>query len=414
MLPKHASKGEVYAAQLPDGRYAACQVVGEREKHIEIVGLHWLGGDLPTLEQLTDAPALEVYHHTHKPHVDRVNVSSVPPYWVTCIGSKAPIVSSERPTKAFSAWRAPFHDILRQWRWDHEVPAEEKAAYVRAHRGEPVVLKLGDAEHTLNSTTWRLWLGPQTSTKAPAFTLPVDPDATLDWSELLKLGALTEIVYTGHDASFAEYLRSRKRIRRVVWRDHRQERIDLRGSGVRIFGVDAAERPLELTIDGLADLHLYGTASGLRVKDPQEGWGLRIHLQCSELPNAAIPGLRHLRGLGARNLQTAHLSRLLPYDELQSASLAGAPGELHELHTLSKLPALRRLALRDFYRGDFDAFPAPRQLGKLDTLEGHGLPEKAMLKLSECGKELRCCALGGSKPESWVEEHLNKENTLSP
>lgn len=407
MLPKRASKGEIYAAQLPDGRYAACQVVEEREKHVELTALHWIGEAPPTLEALEGAKPLEVYHHTHKPHIDRVNVDAAPPYWVTRVGTRAPIISGGQPTRAFSAWRAPFDDILRQWRWDHEVPAEEKAAYLRAHRGEKITLKLDGREHLVDSDTWRLWLGSsgQSTAKTPAFAVPLAPDARIDWGELLKLGALAEIVYNGHDPGFAEYLRSRKRIRRVVWRSHQQESIDLRGSGVRILGLDAADQPLELSVDALADLYIYGTASGLRVHDEQQGWGLRMHLQHSELPEGAVAGLSRLRALGARNLEMAHLSRLMPYAELQSASLAGAPGELREIDALRKLPSLRRLALRDFYRGDFDAFPPAAEMSALDTLEVHGLPEKAVLKLCERGNALRCCTIGGSKSDSWVEEH---------
>ena len=389
-LPARASVGQVFSAQLADGRYAACQVIGAHGDEVEIIGLDWLGERPPTLDELAAVRPLRIHHHAHKPHIARLNVPEAPPFWFELVGQREPIARFPGRSNAWSGWGAAVNHALSQWRWDHEAPAEKKEAYRQAHGDEEVRLVFAGQEHVLPARTWRLWLGPSKGT--PRFALQVDPDAALDWAQLDQLGALAEVVYTGRDPGFAEFLRTRW-LTRATWRGHRQSAIDLRGAALRELTIDAGDAPLDLAVDKLMELTVHGTAAQLRLDNPAEGRGLRLALVGAALPAAPIAGCSELHWLGMRGLEAADCGRLVGYEHLQSVSLCGAPGALRELGALAALPELRRIALRDFYDAELAALPNAASWPQLDTFEWTGLGEAQHAQLEQHFAGLRVLAM---------------------
>lgn len=374
--------GDVFVTELPDGRFAACQVVADLGARVELLALDWLGASRPT--------AIGDVRLAPKEPRARVNAERSPPYHFERLGNAEPVARFDRPCRSFSGWSAATYSLYaRQRSFPLDLPMSGRAE-----------LEIGGVVTELDvGQTWRLWLGPER--RGPAFAIPVAADTPIDWSELDKLGALREVEYAGRDPGFAAFLRRRPGIVRAVWYRHGQREIDLRGANLAAFCVTASG--VELHIDGVDELRL-SALEAIAVREPRRGRGLRLVLPGPELAGP-IDGLDELRELSARALRVADLERLCGYRRLESVELRGAPGELRSVAALAALPGLRRLSLHDFYEGELASLPI--ELLELDTLELHGLRRSDAAALRPRSRGVRRVEIRGVKGDAWIAANID-------
>jgi hypothetical protein len=400
-----ARAGEVYTTQLHDGRWCACQVVRAEEREVELLALDWIGDAPPAPDALAGVGALHV-EEAGALVPCRVNAGPVPPWRFALVGEQPLVATFERRCASWSGWGFVPHQVHAWWRWNHLVPEEIKATRREQHRrrGERVEIVLHGRAHSLEESTWRVWLGPE-ALPGVAHQLPVDPAIAVEWERLEPLATLSEVHYTGRDPAFAAFLATRPFVSRMLWRGHAQRRIDLSKTWLEGISVEVGPEPLELVLPPVArsvSLLPVAGAPRVRVVDPREGWGLSLGVRHEEVPDG-IDGVPALRNLALWGLEEADATRLARFPSLQTLELRGSPGVLRNPGALAELPDLRELVLRDLF--DFpaaevppaDAWPA------LDTFEASGVlaSDAEILRARLAG--LRVLSIREARSSAWLE-----------
>lgn len=401
--------GEIYALQLHDGRWGACQVIWAEETQVELLALDWIGASPPKLEALKDVGAL-MLESEPEPAPCRINVSPVYPWRVKRVGEARLIASFEDRCTAWSGWGYIAHQVLAQWRWVHEVPEEVKKARSRLQerRGESVSLEIGGISRVMDASTWRLWIGPQ-DIPGMSHHLRFSADEPVPWHRFEPLQLVNEVQYEGTDPGFVSFLESRPFVARVLWRGHGQREIDLSNTWVRTFTLEVGDEPVDVTVsERLEALHLTGKVSPERVSvtDRRDGWGIRLSITSSQLPER-LEGLAALREISVFGLSRADTERLLGYPALQSVTLQGAPGELDDIEKLLHLEDLRELAIQDFYEMDVRELPSFSEWPALDTLTVRGVREEDADVLEEKMQGVRRLSIRGKRDTVWVRAHVD-------
>ncbi len=392
-----------YAMPLRGGRWGACQVLGVVEEGTDVVAFSWVGDHPPTLAELADAEPLLLTHHAHRGQMERLYVSGPPPAAFIHLGERAPVVDPTTPGRSYGGWDSLTLQPRLQKRWDDEVPASEKARY-----------RDGDGPVTIGETTVkpgsRVRIGA-----APDAMFPLAVEDAVPWSALDAAGQLTEIEYTGRDPGVLTYAASRALISTLVWREHGQTTIDVRGAQVSELRVDASRRLTLALDDEVETLVVMGHGRGrtVAVDLPSEGRDLELRIwepKKSVLP-PAVKGLSALRELSVSGVKTLDLRAVRRgYPGLTSITVWTRYGTLVHARELARLPSLTSLTLYDVYDMNVQDLPELEALPALRHACFHGLRKSDAQALKQRWKKLPHLDISGAKNDAWVA--ANADNPL--
>src|SRR5918997_1172694 len=125
--------------RLSDGGFGACQVTGVEGGVTSAYALRWHSVDWPILDELRGVEPLMLDHHAHGGRLAHVSIGSwhAAPPGFTWIGSLPVPEGVPALSNTYSGWQSLADDVVRQRRWDRELPAAAKDAYrAAATRGQ--------------------------------------------------------------------------------------------------------------------------------------------------------------------------------------------------------------------------------------------------------------------------------------
>lgn len=141
--------------RLLDGGFGACQVTGADGDVTSAYALRWHSVDRPSLDELRGVEPLTLDHHAHNGRLAHLSIGSwyaVPPgfAWIGSlpVPDDVPVLSD-----TYSGWQALADDVVRQRRWDRELPGVVKSAYrAAAARGQVDVTNSASSRSAASST----------------------------------------------------------------------------------------------------------------------------------------------------------------------------------------------------------------------------------------------------------------------
>lgn len=218
--------GDVAVMPLPDGGYGACQVTFADRAEVDVLTLRWHSAQPPALADLAGAEPLTLDHHAHDGVLAHHRVSrnwAVPAEFVRLGTLPVPEDVRDRPN-SWTGWRTLPGDVVRQRRWDRDLPTDAKESYRRAATHGPVEVDFGGGAVTVGGA-----VGQADLTGAGTFAVPVD--GPVHWPALDRLARCTTLFWSGPDRGLTAALRARPVISTLVWRAAPAE-VDLTGTGL--------------------------------------------------------------------------------------------------------------------------------------------------------------------------------------
>jgi hypothetical protein len=302
-------------------------------------------------------------------------------------------------SNTFSSWHALASDVVRQRRWDRELPVAAKTAYRAAATRGPVDVDFGGGVVTLGAATSSLDLTQDGPMRVPG-------SGRVDWSALDLLPRCTSVSWVGPDRGFAAALAARPIVASVTWRDAPAV-VDLAGTGIMHLTL-AGEQLREVRLPrGLHSIELVDLGRDLVVRAVDDGRWLRLVLRSSTVELTVPGGLRQAREVvldGDGILSAAPLGGLEGLQMLH-VRWRRPPGRLTDAGVLAGLRQLAVVELNDGYGLDADTLPA---LPSLTHLSFSGLRRSIVrpLKARYRGIDVRL-VIHGAKPDTWLAANLN-------
>ncbi|OBY80367.1 hypothetical protein BBG47_06515 [Paenibacillus sp. KS1] len=349
--------------------YVACQIThilpanqADKEDSYAALMLHWIGGELPSLDQLKQVKPLilDYYFWNELDHL--ISEGPIPPNY-TYIGNFEVLVQ-EQP-RSYGDWDRENRQF-RQLQWER-IPENKRHNFKAASKA--------DGSKQIEITGVMVPLGLR------SLSLDRIPDLA-DYTELDRLSCLTSLKAFDWNSALEDYVRTHDFICKLE--------LDLEAEVERI--------------DLQHDVH---------IKHEQEGRGIRLQLN-----GEAVNSYRCLRGL-------AHLSELVLYavddidlgevigrfPSLQSLRVGGNPGYIRGIEQLYKLEQLQMFTTIDMFGFSGDQFPRPDQLPQLHTLWMTSLPDDAAKTIKQAYKQAAKQGLDlyirqPRKPE-WLADNLD-------
>ena len=270
-------------------------------------------------------------------------------------------------------------------------------------------MNLDGRRRTLHSDCWRLWL-VQSSTEGLPNHLRVDPEASLDWSQLDRL-PLRELTYSGRDPGVIGYVASREGLRDLGWLDHHQRSIDLRSTELEALILEPGPRPLRLALPTSLrrlGLHPIPAGGGLVVDASAGGAELELNLDGSDGPPEVVKGLEQVRRLSLIQARRVEVARLAAFRSLEELSVFGVLARIPDAWSLACFERLRRLRLIACYDFGEPGLPGPDRLPSLETLEIDGLrrADAAAIEQRFSGSGVKL-SIRGARGEAWLRANAD-------
>ncbi|MGQ5259873.1 hypothetical protein ACTWLT_03850 [Micromonospora sp. ZYX-F-536] len=393
--------GDVAVMRLSDGGFGACQVTGIDDGVTSAYALRWHSVDRPTLGELRGVEPLTLDHHAHGGRLAHLSIGgwyAVPPGF-TWIGSLPVPEGVPALSDTYSGWQSLADDVVRQRRWDLELPAAAKAAYrAAATRGE-VDVDFGAGAVKLGAATPRLDL----SNDGP---VPVPTSGPVRWSALDQLPRCTALTWTGPDRGLALALADRPVVSSLTWRDAPPV-VDLADTGLQHLSLDSAGAREVRLPRVLSGLELGPVDPGLSVYAADEGRWLQLTLTGADAETMVPAGLRRVQevALDGGGIMSANAVRELEALESLRIHWRRPPGRLVDAAALAGLTRLAVIELLDGYGLDADVLP---DLTSLKQLTVNGLRRSVVpaLKARYRGTGMRLVT-EGAKPDTWLAANLD-------
>lgn len=352
-----ARVGEVYAFQLRDGRYGACQVLGEsksgRDTQVEVATLDYLKKKKPTL---ADAKRLRVMRQDWgfwSGDPARVFVPARVPWWAELVGSMPVLETFTEPCGSHGLWQSA------------------TAAWSR------------DA-----------WKARE---KVEAAANPIELEG------VTKHVTMESYRYEGNDPRFVDYVVQR-RIRTAQWKVDGLKAIDLSRSIVAELTLEIGDAPLALHVPStLEKLTVFGPAHRITVTGGAFAFPFRLRI-VSPIIVGPPKGMESVQIVDYSALRETDSAALSKYTGLAELILRGEPGYLRDARGLAKLKTLRELSIYELY--DLDVAHWPTSWPALDGIEIQGIEKTDAATLKKTLKEIGSVEIRRARPAKWVAENL--------
>ncbi|MET8832526.1 hypothetical protein ABZV78_01225 [Micromonospora sp. NPDC004540] len=363
--------------------------------------LRWHSADRPSLDDLRGVEPLTLDHHAHDSRLAHLSIGSwhaVPPGFAW-IGSLPVPEGVPALSNTYSGWQSLADDVVRQRRWDRELPAAAKAAYRAAATRGQVDVDFGAGAATLGAATPRLDL-------SGAGPMRVPTSGPVRWSALDQLPRCTALTWAGPDRGLARALADRPVVSSLTWRDAPPV-VDLTDTGLRhlsLAGPDVRELRLPR---GLHGLELAAVDPSLAVYAADGGRWLHLILTGAGAETTVPAGLHGVRELALDGGGTISATAARGLAELESLRIhwRKPPGQLIDAAVLAGLPQLAVIEFVDGYGLGADTLP---DLASLTQLSISGLRRSIVLALRarHRGTGVRL-VIEGAKPDTWLAANLD-------
>ncbi|TDC79232.1 hypothetical protein E1193_19425 [Micromonospora sp. KC606] len=323
---------------------------------------------------------------------------AVPPGF-TWIGSLPVPEGVPALSNRYSGWQSLADDVVRQRRWDRELPAAVKAAYRAAATRGQVDVDFGAGAATLGGATPRLDLSGAGSMRVPT-------SGPVRWSALDQLPRCTALTWAGPDRGLARALADRPIVSSLTWQDAPPV-VNLTDTGLQhlsLAGADVREVRLPR---GLHGLELAAVDRGLAVYAAADGRWLHLILTGADAETTVPAGLQGVREVALDGGGTMSAAAVRELKELESLRIQWRkpPGQLIDAAALAGLPRLAVIELVDGYGLDADTPPDVTSLTQL-SISGLRRSIVPALKARYRGTGVRL-VIEGAKPDTWLAANLN-------
>lgn len=391
--------GDVLMMPLSDGGYGACQVTAAASDTVAAYALDCYSTRPPTLDDLVGVGPLRLHHHSfagRPAHQCMLASEPLPPGFRRLGILPVPTELAELPG-VLSGWDSLADDVVRQRRWDRDIPAAAREAWRSAASRGPVDVDFGAGPVTVGGA-----LGQVDLTPAGRFRVP--ESGPVRWSALDDLPRCTTLLWSGPDRGLTAALAERPLVGTVVWRDA-PATVDLTGTGVQHLTVTGSDLHHLRVPRVLWHLELVAPSPQLTVRAADAGRWLRLRMV---EPDGTLPvGLDQLRELCVDAPGTLSAAPLAVLTDLEALSLCWrrGPGELTDAAALAHLTRLSVLRLVDAYGLAGDTLP---DLPALRHLGVHGLRRSTATALrARYRRSPVCLDLHGAKADTWLTANVD-------
>ena len=373
------------------------------DKHVtSAYALRWHSADRPSLDELSGVEPLMLDHHAHHGRLAHMSIGSwhaVPPGFAW-IGNLPVPEGVPALSDTYSGWQSLADDLVRQRRWDRELPAAAKAAYRAAATRGAVDVDFGAGTTTLGAATLRLL------DLSGAGSMRVPTSGPVRWSALDQLPRCTALTWAGPERGLARALADRPIVSSLTWRDAPPV-VDLTDTGLQHLSLSGADvRELRLP-RGLHGLELAAADPGLAVYAADAGRWLHLTLTGADAETTVPAGLHAVREIALDGGGTMSVAALRELKRLESIRIhwRKPPGQLIDAAALASLTCLAVIELVDGYGLDMDTLP---ELTSLTQLSISGLRRSIVpaLKARYRGTGVRL-VIEGAKRDTWLAANLN-------
>lgn len=417
MAEQRLSAGDVLGFAIERvGLFGACQIVAvnAENKQVTVALLDWTGKQMPTLGDLIDSPRLAQDFMYGKGNEVVVNVSLPAPSRYHAIG-KLPVHGSTE-SRTWGDWEFDDEIVLqRQWR---ALPDELTKAFkanidsdqivsipglLCKSSGEPLQKRVGHTSYFTDDAIYR---------KTHDFLITQD----FRMASLRAWPLLSKIHLHAWREDLIAFLQSSPLVSELMLRKHGQREIDLSGTAISTLIIDIDRLERLVLPESLDTLIVHRTAE-VSEEAPRHRFtqfvasqnGHRIMLMAS----GAVPPLRGLDQV--RRLSVSGVSRLdlrevsNTFANINYLSLHGAPGTLSALASLSELPKLQTLCLRNLFGYAPEDFPTPDALAALTGLDLDSVPTEVAATVRKVYKGVSRVSLSVRNPRkpAWLAENLD-------
>ncbi|MEU8015904.1 hypothetical protein AB0B74_08025 [Micromonospora parva] len=401
MVDRVVRAGDVAVMRLSDGGFGACQVTGADGDVTSAYALRWHSVDRPSLDELRGVEPLRLDHHAHNgrlAHLSIGNWYAVPPGFAW-IGSLPVPDDVPALSDTYSNWQALADDVVRQRRWDRELPGVVKSAYRAAATRGQVDVDFGAGVATFGAATSRLDLNGEGSVRVPM-------SGPVRWSALDQLPRCTTLSWVGPDRGLARALADRPVVSSLTWRDAPPV-VDLAGTGLQHLSLRGADvREVRLP-RGLHGLELAAVDPSLAVYAADDGRWLHLTLADANAETTVPAGLHGVQEVALDGNGTMSAAAVREVKELESLRIfwRKPPGRLIDAAALAGLPRLAVLELVDGYGLDAGTLPDLTSLTQL-TISGLRRSIVPALKARYRGAGVGL-VIEGAKHDTWLVANLN-------
>ncbi|MDG4838462.1 hypothetical protein O7631_18255 [Micromonospora sp. WMMD967] len=401
MADRVVRSGDVAVMRLSDGGFGACQVTGADGDVTSAYALRWHSVDRPSLDELHGVEPLRLDHHAYDgrlAHLSIGNWYAVPPRFAW-IGSLPVPDDVPALSNTYSDWQALADDVVRQRRWDRELPGKVKSAYRAAGTRGQVDVDFGAGAATLGAATSRLDLNGEGSVRVPTF-------GPVRWSALDQLPRCTALSWVGPDRGLARALAERPVVSSLTWWDAPPV-VDLADSGLQRLSLRGADVRKVRLPRGLHNLELAAVDPSLAVYAADDGRWLHLTLADADAETTVPAGLHGVREVSLDGPGTMSAGAVRELKELESLRILWRkpPGRLVDAAALAGLPCLAVLELVDGYGLDTGTLPDLTSLTKL-SISGLRRSIVPALKARYRGAGVGL-VIEGAKHDTWLAANLN-------
>ncbi|MFE9658033.1 hypothetical protein [Micromonospora sp. NPDC006431] len=401
MVDRAVRSGDVAVMRLSDGGFGACQVTGVEGRVTSVYALRWHSVDRPGLGELRGVEPLKLDHHAHDGRLAHVSIGSwhaVPPGF-TWIGTLPVPEGVPALSNTYSGWQSLADDVVRQRRWDRELPEAVKSAYRAAATRGQADADFGAGPVTLGAATPRLDLSGEGPMRVPS-------SGPVQWSALDQLPRCTALTWAGPERGLARALADHSIVSSLTWRDAPPV-VDLTDTGLQHLSLAGADvREVRLS-RGLHGLELASQDRGLVVYAADDGRWLHLTLTGADAGTTVPAGLHGVREVALDGSGTMSAAAVEKLKELESLRIfwRKPPGRLVDAAALASLTHLAVIEFVDGYGLDADTLP---ELPSLTQLSISGLRRSIVpaLKARYRGTGVRL-VIEGAKPDTWLAANLN-------
>ncbi len=387
--------------RLSDGGFGACQVSGVDGDVTSAYALRWHSVDRPSLNELRGVELLTLDHHAHNGRLAHLSIGSwhAVPQGFAWIGSLPVPEGVPALSDQYSGWQALAGHVVRQRRWDRELPAAAKAAYGAAATRGHTDVDFGAGAVTLGAATPRLDLSGEGPLRVPA-------SGPVRWSALDQLPRCTALTWTGPDRGLARALADRPVVSSLTWWDAPPV-VDLADTGLQhlsLAGVDVREVRLPR---GLNNLELAAVDRRLAVYAADDGRWLHLLLTNVDAETSTPAGLHGVREVALDGSGTMSATAVRELEELESLRIhwRKPPGQMIDAAALARSTRLAVIELVDGYGLEADTLP---DLASLTQLSISGLRRSIVpaMKARYRSTPVRL-VIEGAKPDTWLAANVD-------
>lgn len=399
-MNKIAKLGDIYCIKSQRyNKWAAYQVVEEDDKKVALMALDWFFADLPSENQMLNIKPLDFRGRID---ICYTMYKGVPNRFVY-VGNMNPLVVKE--VIAYGNWPVDYliHEIKYSWKQYSE---DEINNYRNSEKSNEIINICGKEMKRRTS-----YISLAENLFEPSLSRPFDGEIEnfSNWSELNKLGALTEIRYEGSDKNILNYIVNRKMIGTLNWIRHGKKKIDISKTNLITLAIDPENLEkliLNENLRWLAFNSKEDDLSKLQIEDKNKGQflSLNVNLKGEKVPNLKISNLSRLY-LWTKNLDAKTI--VDNYPNLESLHIWGGFGNIYNISELGRLKKLRHLQLKDLFGFKAEEFPRFNELESIENLWLTGMSLEVCKIIKKEYKDCLELRISQAHSEKWIEANLD-------